>query len=174
MSICSSGIRDIAYVLKISPVTVISTIRKYAKSIVYLEEPKYLSLDAVEIDEQWSFVGKKKNQKWLWYGFDRKSKEVIAYQLGKRTDESFKKLWDKLSNYKISTFYTDNWASYSKIIPKNKHIISKRETVHIERNNLNLRTHIKRLSRRTICFSKAEDMHENLIKIYLYLRGSFP
>ncbi|EHD3430994.1 hypothetical protein JRB05_004652 [Escherichia coli O124] len=39
------------------------------------------------------------------------------------------------------------------------HVISKKCTQRIERHNLNLRTHLKRLTRKTICFSKSEDMH---------------
>ncbi|WP_447874715.1 IS1 family transposase, partial [Serratia fonticola] len=37
----------------------------------------------------------------------------------------------------------------------------------IERHNLNLRTHIKRLARKTICFSKSEEMHDKIIGSYL-------
>ena len=151
MAIHSSGIHDTACVLKISPTTVIKTIREYANSIENKINPAFTPIEAVEIDEQWSFVGSKKNQKWLWYALDRKNKKVLVYHLGKRTDESCQELMNKLSNFDISTYYTDNWSSYSKIIPKSKHIISKKETVNIERNNLNLRTHIKRLARRTIC-----------------------
>ncbi|HEX8493561.1 MAG TPA: IS1 family transposase, partial [Pyrinomonadaceae bacterium] len=33
--------------------------------------------------------------------------------------------------------------------------------------NLNFRTHLKRLQRRTICFSKSTEMHEALIKLYI-------
>ena len=36
-------------------------------------------------------------------------------------------------------------------------------TQRIERHNLNLRTHIKRLARRTICFSKSFEFHEKVI-----------
>ncbi|WP_218190125.1 IS1 family transposase, partial [Plesiomonas shigelloides] len=32
---------------------------------------------------------------------------------------------------------------------------------------LNLRTHLKRLTRRTICFSKSEEMHDKVIGWYL-------
>ncbi|NJD86053.1 hypothetical protein EWM60_15775, partial [Candidatus Erwinia dacicola] len=32
-------------------------------------------------------------------------------------------------------------------------------SVPIERHDLNLRTHLRRLARKTICFSKSEEMH---------------
>lgn len=47
----------------------------------------------------------------------------------------------------------------------------------IERKNLNFRTHLKQLSRRTICFSKDEDIHDNVIGMYIekyyYKSGTF-
>ena len=110
---------------------------------------------------------KKTNQQWLWYGFDRETNKISAFYIGKRNDESCKKLFDKLSHYDINCYNTDNWSSYEKFIPKEKHIHGKIGTQRIERNNLNLRTHIKRLTRKTICFSKKEDMHQNVIKIYI-------
>ncbi|EOU7577892.1 IS1 family transposase, partial [Shigella sonnei] len=44
---------------------------------------------------------------------------------------------------------------------------SKKCTQRIERHNLNLRTHLKRLTRKTICFSKSDDMHYKIIGWYL-------
>ena len=42
-----------------------------------------------------------------------------------------------------------------------------RNTWKIERKNLNFRTHIKRLNRKTICFSKSEQIHDNVIGTYI-------
>jgi insertion element IS1 protein InsB len=165
-----SGIRDIAVVLEISPSTVINTIRKYANSIE--EPPAQNFVGDIEVDEQWSYVQNKHNQRWLSYALSRTPKRVIAFHIGKRDDQSCKTLLSKLPVSEIPTFYTDGWLSYSKFISEDKHIISKKETQNIERNNLNYRTHIKRLSRKTICFSKADVMHYNVIKIYTHYFNS--
>jgi insertion element IS1 protein InsB len=37
----------------------------------------------------------------------------------------------------------------------------------IERKNLNLRTHIKRRNRRTVCFSKNGKIHDNVIGMHI-------
>jgi insertion element IS1 protein InsB len=37
----------------------------------------------------------------------------------------------------------------------------------IERKHLTLRTRIKRLARRTICFSKTEEMHDAVIGLFI-------
>ncbi|MGX9728756.1 MAG: IS1 family transposase [Candidatus Electronema sp. VV] len=50
-----------------------------------------------------------------------------------------------------------------KYIPPSKHAIGKADTWRIERRNLNFRTHIKRLNRRTICFSKNEKIYDKFM-----------
>jgi insertion element IS1 protein InsB len=37
----------------------------------------------------WSFVGKKKEQRWLWHAIDHRSGRVLAYVFGRRTDYSY-------------------------------------------------------------------------------------
>jgi len=34
--------------------------------------------EEAEIDEQWSFVGNKSNQRWLWYAVDHETNTVLA------------------------------------------------------------------------------------------------
>ena len=88
----------------------------------------------------------------------------------------FTQLFDKLSIFPIHCDYTDNWQSYSKIIPASLHRIGKDNTWKIERTNLNVRTHLKRLHRKTMCFSKNETIHDNVIGMYIhrhYYRGGY-
>ena len=122
----------------------------------------------VEADEFWSFGEKKSNQRWTWYALDRSSGRILAYQIGKRTDDMFTQLFEKLSIFPIQCDYTDNWQRYSKFIPASQHRIGKDNTWKIERTNLNVRTHLKRLHRKTICFSKKETVHDNVIGMYIH------
>ena len=48
-------------------------------------------------------------------------------------------------------------------LPKEKHLTGKIFTQRIERNNLTLRTRIKRLARKTLCFSRSIELHEKVI-----------
>lgn len=120
-----------------------------------------------EMDEFWSFVQNKSNQRWTWYAIDKSSGRILAWHNGKRKDEDFLALWDLLKPFSIDMYYTDDWGSYSKYIPKEKHRVGKDNTWKIERKNLNFRTHIKRLNRKTICFSKNETIHDNVIGMYI-------
>ena len=51
--------------------------------------------------------------------------------------------------------YTDKLNLHAYIIQGNIHCTTQYSINHIERKNLSFRTHIKRLNRRTICFSKS-------------------
>ncbi|ACR68736.1 iso-IS1 ORF2 [Edwardsiella ictaluri 93-146] len=50
---------------------------------------------------------------------------------------------------------------------KDKHLIGKIFTQCIERNNLTLRTRIKRLTRKTIFFSRSVENHEKVIGAFI-------
>jgi len=43
-------------------------------------------VDAAEVDEMWSFVGKKKEPRWLWHAIDHQTGKVLAYVFGRRTE----------------------------------------------------------------------------------------
>src|SRR5215213_5058349 len=161
-----SGIRDIARVLMLSPNTVIKTLRQAAAKVGEPEVPHRV-LD-LEIDEFWSFVGAKKQQRWTWYGFDRERRNVIAFVNDRRTDTACERLLGKLKSCQISRYHTDDWQSYQKFLPARRHYVGKEGTRCIERHNLNFRTHVKRLQRRTICFSKLPEMHDAVLKFYIY------
>ncbi|MCP4157853.1 MAG: IS1 family transposase [bacterium] len=120
-----------------------------------------------EADELWSYTGHKGSRRRTWYAVERSSGVIPARHNGRRTDESCSRLTDKLSVFRITRYYTDDWQSYRKYIPPERHVIGKADTWRIERRNLNFRTHIKRLNRKTICFSRNEKIHDNVIGMYI-------
>jgi len=120
-----------------------------------------------ELDEQWSYVGNKSNQRWLWYAVDHATNTVLAYVFGKRKDVVFKELKALLAPFGITRYYTDDWGAYERHLESEKHQIGKCNTQKIERKNLNFRTWIKRLTRKTICFSKLELMHDTVIGLLI-------
>lgn len=115
------------------------------------------------MDEQWSYVGSKSCQRWLWYAWSPDLKKVVAYAFGARTDDTLKTLLERIKPFNFRLFCTDEWGSYKRFLPEDTHFISKAFTQSIERQNLNFRTRIKRLQRKTICFSKSVEIHEKVI-----------
>ena len=178
MAINGSGIRDTARVFKINKNTIIRTLKKSqhvgtSSSQAHWTQHKQRAGSQAEaayeaeMDEQWSYVGDKSNQRWLWYAIDHATNTVLAYVFGKRQDEVFQYLKTRLEPYHIVRYYTDNWGSYQRHLEPDKHEIGKRNTQKIERKNLNFRTWIKRLNRKTICFSKLEVLHDTVIGLLI-------
>ena len=130
------------------------------------EEPEP-GIKSSELDEMWSFVGDKKNPRWLWHAIDRRTGKVLAYVFGRRKDEVFLKLKELLEPFGIKKYCTDGWGAYERNLPESQHEVGKSKTQRIERKHLNLRTRIKRLARKTICFSKIEEMHDLVIGLFI-------
>jgi insertion element IS1 protein InsB len=120
-----------------------------------------------EVDEMWSFVGKKQEQRWLWHAIDHWTGTVLAYVFGRRTDEVFLQLKALLEPFGIGRFQTDYWGAYARHLGPEVHHPGKRNTQQIERKHLTLRTRIKRLARKTICFSKSIQMHDIVIGLFV-------
>ena len=87
--------------------------------------------------------------------------------LGARKDQVFLELKGLLGPFGISRFYTDDWGAYQRNLDPEQHIIGTENTQKIERKHLTLRTRIKRLARKTICFSKIEQMHDIVIGLFV-------
>jgi insertion element IS1 protein InsB len=124
-------------------------------------------VEEAEIDEMWSYVGSKENQRWLWHAIDHSNGVILAFAFGRRKDEVFETLKQLLEPFGINKYYTDDLGTYSRKIDTNKHEIGKKNTQKIERKHLTLRTRIKRLARKTICFSKLEKMHDIVIGLFI-------
>ncbi|MDI1232534.1 MAG: IS1 family transposase [Methylobacter sp.] len=92
---------------------------------------------------------------------------ILAHVFGSRKDEIFKQLKALLQPFNITRYYTDDWGAYERHLDAAKHQVGKRNTQKIERKNLNLRTWIKRLTRKTICFSKSALMHDTVIGLLI-------
>ncbi len=135
--------------------------------IVRVEEFEEAGVEQSELDEMRSYVGNKSNPRWLWHAIDRPSGKVLAYVFGRRKDEVFLQLKRLLEPFGIKKYCTDGWGAYERHLPAECHEIGKRKTQRIERKHLRLRTRIKRLARKTICFSKTEEMHDLVIGLFI-------
>ena len=115
----------------------------------------------------WSFVGNKGNPRWLWYAIDHHTGAVLAYVFGRRKDEVFLRLKALLEPCGLTHFDTDHWGAYTRHLDPEVHSPGKRNTQKIERKHLTLRARIKRLVRKTICFSKSTQMHDIVLGLFV-------
>ena len=130
-------------------------------------EVKLCRVEEAEANEMWSYVGKKDDQRWLWHAIEHSSGTILAYVLGTHEDKAFLELKELLRPFGIKKFYTDNWGAYRRHLNPEEHEVGKKNTQKIERKHLTLRTRIKRLVRKTICFSKKIVMHDVVIGLFI-------
>ncbi|SRR5258706_9511190 len=160
------GIRSIARVLKISCTTIINRIKRFAKSI---SRPFAILMGKeYEVDEMRTYIGNKKRLYWIAYALRKDTREVIDFKVGKRTTRTLQKIVDTCLLSDAKQIHTDGYGLYQNLIPRAVHCKSKYNINHIERKNLSIRTHLKRLSRKTICFSKSKAMLEACLRIYFW------
>ena len=119
------------------------------------------------MDEMWSFYHDKKHQIWLWWAVEHETNIPLAYTFGTREHKYLDKLLDLLKPFPIRTVYADNNFAYENKIKDKVLIRGKKNTQKIERNHLTLRTRLKRLARKTICFSKDKDIHQSVIGTFI-------
>ncbi len=124
-------------------------------------------VDDAEVDEMWSFGGRKQEQRWLWHALDHGTGTVLAYVFGRRQDEVFLRLKALLEPFRITRFHTDYWGADGRHLDPEAYHLGKRNTQNIERKHLTLRPRIKRLVRKTSCVSKAIEMHDIIIGLFV-------
>ena len=142
--------------------------RLFLERLAAPERPVVLArVEEAEADEMWSYVGQKSAPRWLWQALDHRTGTVLAYVFGRREDQAFLNLKALLKPFGIRRFYTDGWGAYHRHLDPSEHEVGKRFTQPLERKHLTLRTRIKRLVRKTICFSKAITMHDIVIGLFI-------
>ena len=122
---------------------------------------------ALEMDEMWSFYHDKKHQVWLWWAVEHSTNTPVAFTFGTREHKYLDELLKLLKPFNIKTVYTDNNFAYQNKIAPDILILGKKNTQKIERNHLTLRTRIKRITRKSICFSKNKDIHQTVIGSFI-------
>lgn len=121
-----------------------------------------------EVDEMRTFYKSKTRLLWLVYALRTDTKQVADFSVGTRTAKTLKRVIDTVLLSGAEKINTDKLHLYRYIIPANIHHTQRYGTNNIERKNLNLRTHLKRLNRRTICFSKSITILVACLKIYFW------
>lgn len=159
------GIRGTARIPDISATTLLKRILLIARSIPLSTIPKGKTY---EVDELRSFVKRKDNTIWVVCALERTTKAVISFCVGSRTKKTLNVVLKTLSLSGAKRIYTDGLKHYRYIIGPTIHSVSRYGTNHIERKNLSLRTHLKMLNRRTICFSRSAALLYACLKIYFF------
>ena len=127
--------------------------------------------DVLELDELWSFVQSKAQTLWLWVALCRRTRQIIAYTLGDRSQQSAADLRASLSpDYRGRATRSDLWEAYAAAFPARTHRCCGKEdgeTCHVERWFGTLRARLSRLVRRAYSFSKCPENHLEAIHLFI-------
>ena len=127
--------------------------------------------DILEADEMWSFVAQKTNKRWLWTVMCRRTRQIVVFVIGDRSEKTCRKLWRQIPvPYQNCHSFSDFWDAYQKVFPEETHhSVGKDggETNHMERWYNRLRQSNARFVRRTLSFSKSDTMHEIVTKLFI-------
>ena len=96
----------------------------------------------------------------IWKAFCRDTDQLIDWKCGARDQATLRRLLDRLKDWNIWFFFTDNWKAYSLEIDKNDLFQGKSGTVAIERNKKRQRHWFARFRRKSIVVSKSVRMVE--------------
>jgi len=115
-----------------------------------------------------TYVKQKDNHICIAYSYECGSGNIIDFVVGRRNKTNLGKVTETLVLTDASKITTDKLPVYKKLIPSDMHSTKFREINRIERNNLTLRTHLKGLNRKTICYSKSLVVLTTIVKIYFW------
>jgi len=125
----------------------------------------------LEVDEMWSFVQEHWQKRWLWTAMCRRTRQIIAYVIGDRGQQTCQRLWERIpSSYKECQSFSDLWEAYQLVFPaETHHCVGKgeRQTNHMERWYNRLRQSNARFVRKTLSFSKSDSMHEMVTRSFI-------
>ena len=135
-----------------------------------LKTRDHLQILAFQLDEMWSFVGRKQNKAWIWVIYEPDSQQVLAFHIGDRSNRSARKLWEKVPDEmkQYCYFETDYWEAYQMIIPPDRHIVGKEFTFLIEGFFTGVRNRVSRLVRKSIAYSKKWENHVAAIQSFFW------
>jgi insertion element IS1 protein InsB len=135
-------------------------------------DPDDRAASTLELDELCSFVLKKARKRWVWLALCRATGQVVAYVIGDRGQATCQKLWERVPEaYRGGHCYSDFWDAYQGVIPADQHTAVGKdsgETARVERWNNTLRQRLGRFVRKSLSFSKSEEMHEVCLRIFLH------
>ena len=97
--------------------TVLRTVPQFKQTVLPAQPG-----DVLELDELWSFVLNKGQKRWLWIALCRRTRQVVAFTIGDRSEKTCRRLWNKLpAGYRPGQAYSDFWDAYQKVWPAETH-----------------------------------------------------
>ena len=157
--------------------TVLRWLKAWVENLPSLHETllPVQATDVLERDELVSFVAEKFFKRWLWLAMCRRTRQIVAYAIGDRSETTAQKLWQAIPEaYRACPMYTDEYNVYPLIIPPEQHRPAPKDahqTNHQERWNNTLRQWLGRYTRKSLSFSKQDAYHSLVTHWFIILHN---
>jgi insertion element IS1 protein InsB len=119
--------------------------------------------DVLELDECWTFLQQRFHERWLWIALCRRTRQIVAYAIGDRSQATCRKLKDRLPyDYRDCRLVADGWEAYQLTFSADQLQVYRGvrgPTNHVERWFNTLRQRLARYTRKTLAFSKSDTYH---------------
>jgi len=89
-------------------------------------------VEEVEMDQMWSFVQSKRQQRWLWHAIAHRTGAVLAYVPAPHEDAALKQLQQLLAPFQLSGS-TPIVGAHKRLLDSHQHTVGKTNTQRIER-----------------------------------------
>ncbi len=116
----------------------------------------------------WKLLSVLKNKIWLWTAVDHFSAGLLGWVWATIVPRPLKPLWAIVGAWQCYFYVTDGWSVYPGFIPPGDQIVSKTYMTRVEGENTRLRHYLARLHRKTLCYSKSEEMLRHSIRLLLH------
>jgi insertion element IS1 protein InsB len=128
------SIHRIALLVRVSAQPVLNWLRAFA--VVYYEKPEPTGGTLIlELDEMWHYVKKKQQKLWIWKALDQETGQLLDWECGRRNKATLKQMVDRLAQWDVTLYCTEQWATYASVIPRDKLVQSKATTHAIEHHH---------------------------------------
>ncbi len=82
--------------------------------------------------------------------------------------QDFQQLWNIVQCWQSYFYVTDRYPVYRCFVPDGDQIVSKTYITRVENENTRLRHYLALLHRKTLCYSKTEEMLRHSVRLLLH------
>ncbi len=166
------GIRSIGRLLG-NPTTSVQMLMERKAAKLKLPEPSQPNRIYL-LDELQTFVARNKesHRRYIISAMDKRTGKIVCVAFGRRNQKTIRQVTDTLNQFSPKRIVTDGWNGYAALIPKAIHKITEFGINRLERLHLNLRQRLKRLSRKSMSWSKSERMLVVSIRLYFGIKSA--
>ena len=114
---------------------------------------------------------KERQKHWSWIA-SRRTRQVVAFAIGDRSEATYRKLWDQIPvPYKKCATFSDFLEAHQIVFPQETYQSVGKETglnAHVERWNLTLRQSLARFVQRALSFSISDTYNEAVLSLFIH------